>query len=82
MVMTQYVKLLWDFYGKDSKKTSEHHLIHLIDFLKSNDISCEESGIDNTSEDQFSTFIVINMIKINIIKDNLKPNRAFLHGHK
>jgi len=80
--MTEYVKLLWDFYGVDSKKTSEHHLVHLLEFVKSNDIYLLDNGVISTSLDQFSTFIVIEMKKLDIIKNNLKPNRAFSHDSK
>ena len=80
--MTEYVKLLWDFYGVDSKKTSEHHLVHLLEFVKSNDINLLDNGVTSTSIDQFSTFIVIEMKKLDIIKNNLKPNRAFSHDSK
>ena len=71
------VKLLWDFFGPDSKKIAEHHLVHLSDFSKNESISFHNSGIDFESENNYYSFITIDFSNLDVIKKKLKPNRAF-----
>ena len=35
----QKVKLVWDFFGPDSKNTAQHHLIHLSEFSKDKSVN-------------------------------------------
>src|SRR5690606_1132164 len=32
--MEKKLKLIWDFFGPDAKKTAEHHEIHLKEFIQ------------------------------------------------
>ncbi len=37
--MENKIRLVWDFRGADALKTAEHQLIHLVEFMKKEDIS-------------------------------------------
>ena len=73
----QKVKLIWDFFGPDSKNIAKHHLIHLKEFSKSENILFHESNIDFESTNNHFSYIIVNFTSLDFIKDRLKPNRAF-----
>jgi hypothetical protein len=73
----QKVKLVWDFFGPESKNTAQHHLIHLSEFSKDKSVNFYDSGTDSESENNFFSFIVIDFSNLDLIKKMLKPNRAF-----
>ena len=72
------IKLIWDFNGTDSNKTAEHFHIHLIDFLKRNQILKYTSKVELVNEHHSINFLIIDETHIKLIKNALKPNRAYL----
>jgi hypothetical protein len=71
------IKLIWDFFGPDSRKVSDHHLVHLQEFSKKENILFRSFGVEMESNNQFYSYIIINNSHLDLIKKRLKPNRAF-----
>ncbi len=76
--MQRNIKLIWDFYGPDSKNTAAHHIIHLREFAEKNHI--EHGGIDEeiVNESHTSAFMVVNEAQMITVRDSLKPHRGML----
>ncbi|PDH50026.1 MAG: hypothetical protein CND37_00250 [Bacteroidetes bacterium MED-G20] len=72
------IKLIWDFKGLESKKTAEHFQIHLLEFLKNNQILNYNSKVELVNEHHSINFLIIDEEYINLIKNALKPHKAFL----
>jgi len=75
--MNKKVKFVWDFFGLDAKKTAEHSLHHVEDFLIKSKINFHSKGFLQESSHHFYSFVVIEMEFLEIIKEKLRPHRAF-----
>ena len=71
------VKLIWDFKGIESNKTAEHFHVHLVDFLKNHQILKYTSKVELVNEFHSINFLIIDEAYIALIKNALKPNRAY-----
>lgn len=74
--MNRKIKLIWDFFGEDSLKTAEHHVIHLKEFAtkkKLEVISCNKEKIKQDHHIAFITVMEENMI---LVRDTLRPKRG------
>ena len=74
----QKIKLIWDFNGEDSLKTAEHFNIHLEEFLDKEEILFHTIGLDLVNDYHNIAYLVIDKQYIDMIKQALKPQRAFL----
>jgi hypothetical protein len=72
------IKLVWDFYGPDSKGTAEHHVRHLKQFMNVESKSYFETGVDGTLDFHFLAFLVVTEADVVFLRDKLKPHRAFV----
>ena len=72
------IKLIWDFNGIESNKTAEHFHIHLKEFLKKHQIIDYISNVELVNEFHAINFLIVDEVHVKIIKNSLKPNRAFL----
>jgi hypothetical protein len=72
------IKLIWDFKCLESKKTAEHFQSHLLEFLKNNQILNYTSKVELVNEHHSINFLIIDETHIELIKNALKPNRAYL----
>lgn len=71
------IKLIWDFFGPDAKKTAEHHAIHLNDFKKAeNDSAILEVGTEELKEEFTIAFLVTRKTEMIRLRDILKPKRG------
>jgi hypothetical protein len=72
------IKLVWDFFGQTSEGTAKHHVIHLSEFMEKNQLNLLDSGIRSMEEFHHLAFITVNEADVKIIRDALKPHRAFV----
>lgn len=70
------LKLIWDFRGPVSQQTAEHHLIHLKDYIDSNNLNIHITGVETVSEMHSFAFLVVNEPEMKPIRDVLKPHRG------
>lgn len=74
------LKLIWDFRGPVSKKTAEHHLIHLKEYIKLQQLDINISGVETYSEMHSIAFLVVNESEMKPIRDALKPHRGQVYS--
>lgn len=70
------LKLIWDFRGPASAKTAEHHLAHLQDYIKNNNLNITSSGTEIFSDMHSIAFLVVMESEMIPIRDALKPHRG------
>lgn len=70
------LKLIWDFRGPAAKKTAEHHLIHLKEYIEIEKLDIEITGIETLSDMHSLAFLVVEESKMKPIRDALKPHRG------
>ena len=76
--MDRKLKLIWDFRGEASKKTAEHHCIHLKEFALIEKLHFYEIDFTAISEIHAIAFIVVDEIDMKTYRDALKPHRGQL----
>ena len=74
------LKLIWDFRGPLSKNTAEHHLIHLNQFIKLQQLDIDITGIETYTEMHSIAYLVVNESKMIHIRDALKPHRGQVYS--
>lgn len=74
------LKLIWDFRGPVSKKTAEHHLIHLKEYIKLQQLDINITGVETYSEIHSIAFLVVNESEMKPIRDALKPHRGQVYA--
>jgi hypothetical protein len=73
------LKLIWDFRGPVSKHTAEHHLIHLREYIKANNLDIQITGVETTNEMHSCAYLVVEESKMKPIRDVLKPHRGQIY---
>ena len=74
--MNRNIKLIWDFRGPAAKKTSEHHCIHLKEFVAMKKLDCHEINYTKLSDYHTIAFIIIDEKDMITFRDALKPHRG------
>ncbi|KAB1067178.1 hypothetical protein F6U93_12230 [Tamlana haliotis] len=70
------LKLIWDFHGPNAAKTSEHHHIHLKEYIKIEGLDISITGVSTISDMHSIAFLVVNESEMKPIRDTLKPHRG------
>lgn len=70
------LKLIWDFRGPASKKTAEHHLVHLKEYIALNALNIVITGVEAINEMHNTAYIVVNEADMKPVRDALKPHRG------
>ena len=73
------IKLIWDFRGPAASQTAKHHLIHLQEFIKLEEISIITSGTSNINDMHAIAYLVISEKLMLTLRDQLKPHRGQLY---
>ncbi len=76
------IRVIWDFYGPQSKGTAEHHVIHLKEFMLKENLEFFESDIALTDENHCMAYLDVNKSDVYTVRDSLKPHRAFVLREK
>ena len=71
------LKFVWEFFGPDSKKLAQHHLQHLNEFLKKENVNSFESGVSFESDNLSYSYTILDESLLGFIKASLKPHKAF-----
>ena len=70
------LKLIWDFRGPAGKKTAEHHLIHLKEYISIEQLDITITGTETISDMHSLAFLVVDEAEMKPIRDALKPHRG------
>ena len=79
-MVSRQLKMVWEFRGPTAEKTAEHHVIHLNDFFKMQDKTHLGTGVEVFSESAAIAFVIINEEDMALVRDRLKPHKAFVHN--
>ena len=70
------IKLIWDFKGPSSNKTAEHFKSHLDQFLKIENKTFSDLGLEIVNDSYSFVFVITSIDDLNFFKERLKPNRG------
>ncbi len=70
------LKLIWDFRGPASKKTAEHHVVHLKEYVTINGLDISIIDVETFSDMHSIAYLVVNESDMIPIRDALKPHRG------
>ena len=70
------IKLIWDFKGPNSDKTAEHFKSHLDQFLKIENKTFSDLGLEIVNDFYSFVFVITSIDDLNFFKEKLKPNRG------
>ena len=70
-------KLIWQLSGRDALRIAEHHLIHLSEYMQSNNIVVIDKGIELISEFSAISFVIVDKSFVEKIRVDLKPYKVF-----
>jgi hypothetical protein len=74
------LKLIWDFRGPDSLRIAEHHEVHLKEFIASEKLDINITGVEQLSELHSIAFLVVVENEMKPIRDALKPHRGKVYN--
>ncbi|MGO3183498.1 MAG: hypothetical protein ACTIJ9_11775 [Aequorivita sp.] len=77
--MTERIKLIWDFRGPNAQPTAEHHIKHLNEFAKAENLQNSFTGQEKISEMHHIAFMVVEKQLMNTLRESLKPTRGQLY---
>ena len=77
--MSKLIKLIWDFRGPASTKTSQHHEIHLKEYIVSEKLSPNITGFEIIEEMHAIAFMVVTEENMIPVRDALKPHRGEIY---
>lgn len=75
------LKLIWDFRGPAGKKTAEHHLVHLKEYISINALDVSIAGVETLHEMHSLAYIVVDESEMKPIRDVLKPHRGEVYSN-
>tara|TARA_B110000046_G_C12613238_1_gene241697 strand:- start:154 stop:393 length:240 start_codon:yes stop_codon:yes gene_type:complete len=74
------LKLIWDFRGPESKKTAQHHLIHLKEYIQLEKLDVTITGVETLSDMHNLAYLVVDESEMKPIRDVLKPHRGQVYS--
>jgi hypothetical protein len=74
--MNRIIKLVWEFRGQDALGTAEHHIIHLKDFSKKENLNFFESDIEKISDEFVIAYLKVEEPDAQRIYGMVKPDRG------
>ena len=76
--MNRKIQLIWDFYGERAEKIAAHHLSHLQEFMSRESLAYSNHGLRSNADLHFLAFITVQESDVKVLRDSLKPHRAFV----
>lgn len=70
------VKMIWDFRGPTSQQTAAHHVIHLKEFLSSENIEDAICDMEVASPHLTMAFLIVPETLVPSLRSRLKPHRG------
>lgn len=76
----QKVKMIWDFRGPNAAPISEHHRIHLDEFVVQEKLENIITGTETSSEMHQITYMIVPFDLVETLRMTLKPHRGQLYN--
>lgn len=74
------LKLIWDFRGPDALQIATHHEIHLKEYIKTEQLDLNITGIETLTNMHTIAFMVVKEEDMRPIRDALKPHRGQVYS--
>ena len=74
--MGKLVELIWEFRGPAAKATAQHHLIHLAEFAKSEQLDSTVMELVEQRPQYFQAIWVVAPEHVDDLRTRLKPHRG------
>ncbi|WP_406683037.1 hypothetical protein N1F78_10100 [Seonamhaeicola sp. MEBiC1930] len=74
------LKLIWDFRGPDAFKIAEHHVIHLKEYITSEKLKLNITGVEQVHDAHSIAFLVVKNSDMPKVRDALKPHRGQVYN--
>ena len=72
------IRLVWDFHGEDAEGKAAHHVRHLEEFMNREKIEFLRTVVLSGNEGHHSACMTVNEKDVKVVRDALKPHRAFV----
>ncbi|GAB5400377.1 MAG: hypothetical protein Aureis2KO_19620 [Aureisphaera sp.] len=72
------VKLIWEFRGPNAHPTAEHHVVHLKEFVDSEQLQNTLCDSEKVSDFFSRAYLVVEKKHMNDLRERLKPHRGQL----
>ncbi len=72
--------MIWDFRGPNATMIAKHHITHIHEYFKMENLHQEETGYEVLSDMHTLAFVVVNEKDMRKVRDDLKPHRGTLHS--
>lgn len=79
-LLDRKLKLIWDFKGPAAAKTAEHYEIHLKEYVSSEELKYDITGITHISDSHSLVFLVVAEFEMPQVRDDLKPHRGQVYN--
>ena len=76
--MKKKIKLIWQFSGIEALKIAEHHLVHLHEYMQTEDLVAIDKGTELINEFSAISFVIIYNSFVDKLRLDLKPHKGFL----
>lgn len=75
-LLDRKIKLIWDFRGPAAKKTAEHYVVHLKEYVFNEELKYDivESKVINDMHSL--VYLVVAEFEMPQVRDDLKPHRG------
>ena len=77
--MGERVKLIWDFRGPNAEPIAKHHAQHLSEYANTENLQNTICASEEISPMHHIAFMVVEKLKMNSLRESLKPNRGQLY---
>lgn len=74
------IKLIWDFRGPDAFKIAQHHVIHLKEYIATQQTELIITGFEQITDFHCIAYMVVNENEMKPIRDALKPHRGQVYN--
>lgn len=79
-LLDKKIKLIWDFRGPTAAKTAEHHTKHLKEYIFSEELKIDITGVSHINEMHSIAFLVVEELEMIKVRDMLKPHRGEIYN--
>jgi hypothetical protein len=62
----------------EQKKIAEHHLSHLKEFMSRENLAYTSHGLRSNADLHFLAYLTVKESDVKVLRDSLKPHRAFV----
>ncbi|MFD0861205.1 hypothetical protein ACFQ1M_03215 [Sungkyunkwania multivorans] len=76
--MSRKIRMIWDFRGPNAKQTAAHHLVHLKEYLKVEEVWFADTGIEEVSNMHSFAYVIVGENDMQKVRKDLKPHRGRL----